>query len=574
MPASARRKDQLERKLIALGALLLGAYNLYLTMLRSPFSMAELDDLVPMDIIRGGRFVLVLLGMVLIIASLGLWHGKRSAWLIALVCSALSATVHPVKDLDLPGILVSCGLLGALVGARPQFPARTDPPTMVRGLVLLIVAAIAAFAYSIFGLYFLDAEFREPVSLTAAVRESARLLLILPSTNVDPVTRHGEWFIDSSRVIFLFTVAVGVVQLLRPVVYRARTSAQERARVEQILERFGDSALAFFAILPDKSYFFSRGGNAVLAYRVSGNTAVVMGDPIGREAEFDELIETFQDHCELNSWSFSFLQARPRFLQLYKRHDLKALKTGEEGLIRLADFTLSGTAMKHIRATMNRFEREGYRAVVKPPPHDVELLARLREVSDAWLMQGRRRERGFTMGYFDAGLLQRCELILAIGPAGDIVGFANIIPSYRANEATFDLLRYQEAPKGIADFLCVSLIDCFRDRGYSAMNLGLAPFSGLEKEDISSVAAQAMRILYRHGSFLMRYQGLRDFKAKFGPVWEPRYLVYPSDAQLIGVALATMRAGEAKTLPLGQPLPKRSRPSRGGPGEIAILPGG
>lgn len=33
----------------------------------------------------------------------------------------------------------------------------------------------------------------------------------------------------------------------------------------------------------------------MLAYRVSGNTAVVMGDPLGRADEFDQLIREWSE---------------------------------------------------------------------------------------------------------------------------------------------------------------------------------------------------------------------------------------------------------------------------------------
>ena len=78
------------------------------------------------------------------------------------------------------------------------------------------------------------------------------------------------------------------------------------------------------------------------------------------------------------------------------------------------------------------------------------------------------------------------------------------------------------------------------------MSLGLAPFSGMEDEDGSSPTSLAMRIIYRYGGFLLHYRGLREFKAKFQPQWEPRYLVYRTETELPGLALATMQVGELK----------------------------
>jgi len=545
-----RDTGRFERRMIAVGTLALGLFNLYLTALPAPFSgFGQFEDVIERNVLNGSRFVLVIDGVLLLATVPGLLHGKRAAWAVALAGSAVSVVAHPLKNVDLWGTLASVSLAGALIGARPQFPARSDPPSARRGVVLLVAGLAAVFLYSMMGLYLLDRQFRYPVSFVTALRDSFRLLFIVPTTDVTPRTRHGVWFLDSVRVAFVTVMVLGVTQIFAPVIRRASVGRLERDRVRELLERYGGSSIAHFALLPDKAYFFSDEGSAVLAYRVIGSTAVVMGDPIGDESQFPALIDAFREHCELDGWAFAFHQATPRYLDLYAKRGLKALKIGEEGVVPLADFTLSGHATKHLRATMNRFAREGYRAELLQPPHPPPLLRELREVSDEWLAHGQRRERTFTLGQFDAAALQECALIVARAPDGRIAGFANILPSYASSEGNFDMLRYRAEPKAVADFLSVSLIEHFRARGLAGMNLGLSPFSGMDVDPPRSPAERAMSLLYRRGTFLFRYTGLREFKEKFGPVWEPRYLIYASELQLPGVALAVARAGELHRAP-------------------------
>lgn len=547
MSRRATTSNRLERRLIAVAVFFLGVFNLAVAMLpRSVGRLAELNDVTPSDAIRGSHFGLVVLGLLFILTARGLWHGKHTAWLVALFAATLSVGLHLVRNVGVPGMLISAILIGALLGTRSLFPARMDPPTVRRGVVVLLTGVVVAFLYSTIGLYFLDAEFRHQITLSLALRDSFSLLFVVPATESEPVTRHGVWFVDSARIAFLTAFGLGLIQILSPVVYRVRTTLRERYRVELILEKYADSALAFFALLPDKAYFFSAIGNAFLAYRVSSNTAVVMGDPIGRLDEFGELIDSFMEYCDLNGWACGLTQSRPNLLPLYQSHGLKALKTGEEAIVDLPAFSLSGTAMKHFRATMNRFHKENFKAVLYSPPHGQQFLASLREVSDAWLAQGGRRERTFTLGYFDERQLQQCDIMVAEAPDGHPVAFANVIPCYKAELGTFDMLRYRQEPKAVADFLCISLIEHFRELGLQGMSLGLAPFSGIEREQGNSPAAVAMRIIYRYGGFLLRYQGLRAFKAKFQPAWEPRYLIYSSETQLPGLAVATMQVGELK----------------------------
>jgi phosphatidylglycerol lysyltransferase len=559
-------QSRLERRLIAIAAALIGVFNIVLAMFRAPLAgIGQFRHIVPGQAIMGSGYVLVVLGIVLLVTSRGLWHGKRFAWVVAVGCAAGSAFAHPLKNLDIWGTAGSLIFLGSLFGARPQFPARSDPPATRRGLALTLTALAIVFIYSWAGLYLLDNDFRHSVNVIDGLSDSLRLLFILPATAAEPVSRHGSWFLESARVSFLFVFVFGVFQLLQPVVYRAVTSPAERERVRDLLRRYADSSLAWFALEPDKSYFFSDSGNAVLAFKVVGNTAVVMGDPLGDEREFGALIDAFQIHCELDAWSYGFHQARPQHLALYEAHGLKALKIGEEGAIDLAEFTLSGQPMKHLRATMNRFEREGYTAEVLKPPHSADLITRLRALSDEWLAHGKRRERSFTVGFFDPEALQENEVLIARDAAGEVVGFANIIPSFNSRDGNFDMLRHGKEPKDVSDFLYVSLVRLFKDRGLERMTVGLAPLSGAGQS--LSPADAAVRLLYKYGGFMFRFKGLREYKDKFASTWEPRYLIYPSEAELLGISLAVSRAGELK--PGHWPAQRGGRKSRGGRGPLS-----
>ena len=83
-----------------------------------------------------------------------------------------------------------------------------------------------------------------------------------------------------------------------------------------------------------------------------------------------------------------------------------------------------------------------------------------------------------------------------------------------------------------------------RARGVPRLSLGLAPLSGLS--DGGSGAERAVHFLYEHLNRFYSFQGVRQFKEKFRPEWEPRYLIYPGVTELprIGVALARADSGE------------------------------
>jgi phosphatidylglycerol lysyltransferase len=60
----------------------------------------------------------------------------------------------------------------------------------------------------------------------------------------------------------------------------------------------------------------------------------------------------------------------------------------------------------------------------------------------------------------------------------------------------------------------------------------MAPLSGFQPSPIMSLWTKFGAFVYRHGEPLFNFQGLRAFKEKFNPVWQPRYVVYPGGMTL------------------------------------------
>jgi phosphatidylglycerol lysyltransferase len=116
------------------------------------------------------------------------------------------------------------------------------------------------------------------------------------------------------------------------------------------------------------------------------------------------------------------------------------------------------------------------------------------------------------------------------------VAFATLWPGPGKVELSVDLMRHVEsAPKGAMEVLFVHVMRWGAEQGYEWFNLGMAPLSGLEASPLASLWSRLGRIVYRRGETFYNFQGLRAFKEKFHPVWEPRYLAYPGGLSLPGV---------------------------------------
>ena len=98
-------------------------------------------------------------------------------------------------------------------------------------------------------------------------------------------------------------------------------------------------------------------------------------------------------------------------------------------------------------------------------------------------------------------------------------------------------MRYhRDAPANVMEALIVHLLMWGQEQGYRWFALGMAPMSGFERSPIAPLRARAGNFLYEHGGRLYNFQGLRAYKEKFNPVWEPHYLVYPGGLKLPRIA--------------------------------------
>jgi phosphatidylglycerol lysyltransferase len=206
---------------------------------------------------------------------------------------------------------------------------------------------------------------------------------------------------------------------------------------------------------------------------------------------------------------------------------LTLLKLGEEAHVPLAAFSLEGGGRRGLRRTVHEVERSGTSFEIVGPEYVDQLLPELEAVSNDWLAAKQTREKGFSLGFFDPDYLRHFPLALARRD-GKIVAFANIWTSDTRETASADLMRFSSAaPRGVMEYLFVRLMLWARSEGYAMFDLGMAPLSGFEPRALAPAWHRLGRLVYRHGEHFYHFRGLRQYKEKFDPIWEPRYLATP-----------------------------------------------
>jgi phosphatidylglycerol lysyltransferase len=321
---------------------------------------------------------------------------------------------------------------------------------------------------------------------------------------------------------------------------------REDAEARKILEQYARSSFDSLKLWPPKSYFFSPSRHCVIAYAVSNNIAISLGDPVGPETEIEITAREFLRKCKKKGWGVAFYRTSADFLPAYRRLGLRKLKIGDDALVDLGQFSLKGRSKRDIRSKANRFQQLGMCVVEYQPPLAPETLSKLAAVEEQWLAIPGRRERTFAVGHFDHGYLRSTPVLAVVDCDGRVLAFLNVI-SAKPGEIAGDVMRRgRDVPNGITDYLLLKLIQYAREKRYNRVSLGLAPVTGFKKGESARLEERLINSVLRKLDFLFRFRGLAEYKAKFATSWEPRYLIYENLLQLPRTALALVRLSEIK----------------------------
>jgi phosphatidylglycerol lysyltransferase len=305
---------------------------------------------------------------------------------------------------------------------------------------------------------------------------------------------------------------------------------------------------AFLALLGDKRLLFSDDGEAFIMYGIEGRSCVALGDPVGPSEDSRELIWSFREMCDRHGGWPVFYEVGKDNLPVYLDVGLTPMKIGEEARVPLSGFALDGGDRKPLRQTVHRIDREQGIFDIVPVSDVPALLPELRMVSDMWLKTKHTREKGFSLGYFAEDYIRQFP-IATVRIVGKVVAFANVLLGAEKEELSVDLMRYHpDSPSGVMEYLFTKLMLWGHDEGYRWFDLGIVPLAGLEDRSLAPLWNRLGARIYRHGEHFYNFQGLRRYKERFAPEWEPKYLVSVGGIHLphILTNVATLISGGLK----------------------------
>lgn len=504
-----------------------------------------LDPFIPLQILELSHFAASLTALGLLIIADALRRRVDIAYYLTLLLLGIGALFSLLKGLDWEEALVLSSVLLIMLPARPLFNRHAS-----------LIAPTSVVQWSI----------------TVATVLAAALLLGLFSYKHVQYSNESWWvfalekdaprFLRASLGIGIMSLVVSLRILLSPVPRMEHvTLADCREAVLSILAVSPNSE-ANLALLGDKYFFFDKEKTAFLMYGESGRSLVVMGDPVGKKEAFQELVWSFYEKTRQQGARVVWYEISAAYLPVFIELGMHIFKIGEKALVDLASFSLEGGKAKSLRPPRNKLLKEGYTFSVLEPAEVALHMDEIERVSDGWLQEKAGKEKGFSLGYFNTDYFKNfpCAVVMK---EGMIVAFSNLWTSGDKSELSIDLMRYRnDAPGGTMEFLFIEIMLWGKAQGYQAFNLGMAPMSGIEAGEGTPLWNKTVHFIFQNGEGLYNFQGLRAFKNKFNPNWEPQYIAVPASTG--NTTLPIIGADIAALIRKGKPLsPSKDKQGKG-----------
>lgn len=466
-----------------------------------------LSGLLPLPILEGAHFLESVLGLGLIVVARGLAHRLDGAWWAAVIAAGAAVLLSLLKAIAISESIALALLFIALLATRREFnrPASLLHQRLTPGWFLAIATVIVT-AVAVMLFVYADIDYSNELWWQFEFSEEAP---------------------RSLRALLGVAIAAGSIatwSLLRP--SKGKTGRPDPVEVAEAVRIVDGQANpdANLVRMGDKTLLFSEDRRAFIMFGRQAHSWVALFDPIGPRDAWPGLVWQFVEMARAAGGRAVFYQVMPENLALYADAGLRAFKLGEAARVDLAAFDLRGAKRASLRHAYNRSLREGLSFAYLEPDQVAEAVDALEAISHGWLVEHRAREKRFSLGAFDRAYVvsQRAAIIRS---AGRIVAFATVMTTGRKEAVTVDLMRFEPGVSaGAMEFLFVSLMLHLRDQGYRWFDLGMAPLAGLSESPAAPIWHRMGRAVFEHGERFYNFHGLRAFKAKFQPEWDPRYM--------------------------------------------------
>lgn len=481
-----------------------------------PENQAVLDILFKIfskKIVFLSKYITNILAILLIVLSYGIYKKMRRAWLLSIITLVASEVFLLLNGINYVECLVIIFVLMIIIFSEDYFYRSGSILRMKvsKSWILLFFLIVSFLVFKGFDIY---KEVSYNNTLWWDFKNHFNASIFLHSILI-------------SSLVFLYYLGI---LFFKPLEEALDVDLVDKEELKSILSS-SSSSRGYFSLLDDKKYLFNDKKNAFIMYGSSNSNYISLGDPVCSEDNISDLIGSFSKLGRINDKNIAFYQIDEKHLKYYLDLGLKVIKIGEEAVIDIPSFTLDGPKNKKLRYLNNKLSKKGLEFEII---QDFKSISNeLKDISDEWLTSKKAVEKRFSLGKFDTEYLSNFP-VAVIYYNNEIVAFSNLLLTENKEDMSIDLMRHAEsAPSNTMDFLFIQLTLWAKEAHIKKFSLGMAPLSGIEGNIYATTWNRYAGFIYENSDTFYNFSGLRRFKNKFSPEWQPKYIAYSGNFNLV-----------------------------------------
>lgn len=464
------------------------------------------SQLFPIELLQLSQRLSILIGIILIVVSKEVLFRVKRSYTATIYLLIIGCAFTLMKGLNFEEAIFILATLSLTILSKSSFYRESIP--IKRGSVALV---------SIFSIIF----------ITLYLRVSHKVNLLFTHKHSFKLFTNYKDFIATGAISYILFIIFLLSWYYRRKKIEDTTiySTFDEDKLATFLTSNTGNSLTHLIFLKDKRLFWANDDKVLFAYSKFKDKIVVLGEPLGDEKHLAKGLEEFQTYLDLFGYTPIFYQVSDKTLSLFHDYGYYFFKLGEEAIINLENFNLNGSKKSNFRNTINKFHKNNFTFEVINPPHSTIILNELSNISDEWLEN--RKEKGFSLGWFDINYLQKSPLCLVKDNLGNIIAFTSIMPNYDNETISLDLMRFKNnTPNSTMDFLIINILLYYKEIDFKYFNFGMAPLANVGNTSKSHFEEKVAKLVFNYGDYFYSFTGLRNYKEKFSPTWKPQYLAY------------------------------------------------
>lgn len=512
--------------------LILGLANSWFALRASvPHQLDVILEFFPLSLLHLSRTLVLFSGISMIIIADNVWKQKKRAWSVLVFLLLISMVFHWFKDKDWFMSLSNGGMLLILWYFRDWFTVLSESWTQARAIKVASLWLMGVLLYATFGFFLFAQDFSQPVSIPLIIHDYAYGLTGIGTEQLLPQTRNGMWFTHSITLISLLGLSLSFSSLFMPLIWTETLTQADRQTIRALILQSSTNPSSYFALLGDKQIFFNRTRTCFLAYKVNQTVAIILGDPVGQRQYWEGTIIECVQQLHARGLILAFVNVTE--VNLFQSLGYKQLKIGEEALIKLSAFSLSGPQIAEVRHSVARLSREQaryewYRMDEVP----WKALAAIEDLHANWLSNRKGPELTFSVDFYPLPIEPNAWVLCVWSPQGKLWAALSFLPYAKKRLVVELMLRSSQSPNGTMEAAFAESMLHFQRQKYHWLSLGLAPLSDIDPSSQEKVLGKTRQLIFQHFNQVYGYKSLFKFKQKFNPIWESRYLMYENNLAL------------------------------------------